>query len=64
VIKQQLTSKNYKPFVEEIEKYFSQSDVVLQDDRNTIKEVEFNNEIFVVKSYKVPILSTVLFIHI
>ena len=54
MIKQQLTSKNYKPFVEEIEKYFSQSNVVLQDDRNTIKEVEFNNEIFVVKSYKVP----------
>jgi len=54
VIKQQLTSKKYKPFVEEIEKYFSQSDIVLQDDRNTIKEVEFNNKVFVVKSYKVP----------
>ena len=54
MIKQQLTSKNYKPFVEEIEKYFSQSDIVLQDDRNTIKEVEFNNKAFVIKSYKVP----------
>ncbi|MBC8147630.1 MAG: hypothetical protein H8E98_06565 [Bacteroidetes bacterium] len=54
MIKQQLTSKKYKPFAEEIEKYFSQSGVVLQDDRNTIKEVEFNNEVFVVKSYKVP----------
>lgn len=54
MIKQQLTSKKYKPFAEEIEKYFSQSSVVLQDDRNMIKEVEFNNEVFVVKSYKVP----------
>ncbi len=54
MIKQQLTSKNYTPFVEEIEKYFSQSDIVLQDDRNTIKEVEFNSKAFVIKSYKVP----------
>lgn len=42
------------PFANEIEKYFSESNVVLQDDRNTIKEVEFNNKVFVVKSYKVP----------
>jgi len=54
VIKQQLISTDYKPFAEEIERYFSQSSIVLQDDRNTIKEVEFNNIIFVVKSYKVP----------
>jgi serine/threonine protein kinase len=54
VIKQQLISTDYKPFAEEIERYFSQSSIVLQDDRNTIKEVEFNNEVFVVKSYKVP----------
>ena len=54
MIKQQLISTDYKPFAEEIERYFSQSSIVLQDDRNTIKEVEFNNIIFVVKSYKVP----------
>jgi serine/threonine protein kinase len=54
VIKQQLASTDYKPFAEEIERYFSQSSIVLQDDRNTIKEVEFKNIIFVVKSYKVP----------
>jgi serine/threonine protein kinase len=54
VIKQQLISTDYKPFAEEIERYFSQSSIVLQDDRNTIKEVEFNNIVFVVKSYKVP----------
>ena len=54
MIKQQLISTDYKPFAEEIEKYFSQSSIVLQDDRNTIKEVEFNNIVFVVKSYKVP----------
>jgi len=54
VIKQQLASTDYKPFAKEIEKYFFQSTVVLQDDRNTIKGVEFNNKVFVVKSYKVP----------
>ena len=54
MIKQQLISTDYKPFAEEIEKHFSQSSIVLQDDRNTIKEVEFNNIVFVVKSYKVP----------
>jgi serine/threonine protein kinase len=54
VIKQQLASTDYKPFAEEIERYFSQSSIVLQDDRNVIKEVEFNNKFFVVKSYKVP----------
>jgi len=54
VIKQKLISKDYIPFANEIEKYFSESNVVLQDDRNTIKEVEFNNLVFVVKSYKVP----------
>ena len=54
MIKQQLISTDYKPLAEEIERYFSQSSIVLQDDRNTIKEVEFNNIVFVVKSYKVP----------
>ena len=54
MIKQQLISTDYKPFAEEIERYFSQSSIVLQDDRNVIKEVEFNNKFFVVKSYKVP----------
>ena len=34
--------------------YFSQSNVVLQDDRNTIKVVEFNNEPLVIKSFKRP----------
>ena len=54
MIKQQLISTDYKSFAKEIERYFSQSGVVLQDDRNTIKEVEFNSKVFVVKSYKVP----------
>lgn len=54
MIKQKLTSQDYEPFTEEIERYFSQSDIVLQDERNTIKEVKFNNKIFIVKSYKVP----------
>ena len=38
----------------DIDRYFSCSDVILQDDRNTIKEVEFNGEVLVVKSYKLP----------
>ena len=54
MIKQQLISTDYKPFAEKIERYFSQSSVILQDDRNIIKEVEFDNKVFVVKSYKVP----------
>jgi len=54
MIKQQLINKSYKPLVEEIERYFFESDVVLQDDRNIIKEVEFNDKVLVVKSYKVP----------
>lgn len=54
MIKQQLISTDYKPFAENVERYFSQSSIVLQDDRNTIKEVEFNNMVFVVKSYKIP----------
>ena len=54
MINQQLISKSYKPLAEEIEKYFSESSIVLQNDRNTIKEITFNNKILVVKSYKVP----------
>lgn len=54
MIKQKLISKDYTPFAREIEKYFSESDAVLQNDRNTIKEVKFNYKAFVVKSYKVP----------
>jgi len=54
MIKQQITSEKYRPLVEEIEKYFSKSSVILQDERNTIKEVDFNNEKLVVKAYKKP----------
>lgn len=52
MIKQQLTHTDYQPLVDEIEHYVAQSNIVLQDDRNTIKEIIFNNEVLVVKSYK------------
>jgi serine/threonine protein kinase len=54
MIKQQLIHSSYQPLANEIERYFAQSNTLLQDDRNTIKEVVFNNEILVVKSYKQP----------
>ncbi|CAB5496288.1 hypothetical protein THERMOT_489 [Bathymodiolus thermophilus thioautotrophic gill symbiont] len=52
MIKQQLIHSDYQPLANEIERYFAQSSTILQDDRNTIKEVVFNNETLVVKSYK------------
>ncbi|MBA5248711.1 MAG: hypothetical protein FE834_04130 [Gammaproteobacteria bacterium] len=52
VVKQQLIDARYQPLVDGIECYFAQSNVVLQDDRNTIKEVVFERETLVVKSYK------------
>jgi len=52
MIKQQLIHADYRPLADKIEYYFAQSNIVLQDDRNTIKEVVFNNKVFVVKSYK------------
>ncbi len=52
MIKQQLIHTDYQPLVDKIEYYFAQSDIVLHDARNIIKEVDFNNEMLVVKSYK------------
>jgi serine/threonine protein kinase len=54
VIKQQLINKKYKPLVDNIDRYFMESNVVLQDDRNMIKVIDFNNESLVIKSYKKP----------
>jgi hypothetical protein len=39
MIKQQLIHSSYQPLANEIERYFAQSNTLLQDDRNTIKEV-------------------------
>ncbi len=50
----QLVNDDYQPLVVDIEKYFGQSQVVLQDARNLIKEIEFNAQRLVVKSFKVP----------
>ncbi|CAB9543911.1 hypothetical protein [uncultured Gammaproteobacteria bacterium] len=52
MVKQQLIHSNYQPLANEIEHYFAQSNTILHNDRNIIKEVEFNNETLVVKSYK------------
>ena len=54
MIKIQVSNANYQSLVNEIEGCFSRSNVVLQDERNTIKEVKFGNEVLVVKSYKIP----------
>lgn len=52
MIKQQLIDVRYQPLINEIECYFAQSKVVLQEDRNIVKEVVFGQETLVVKSYK------------
>jgi len=64
VIKVELSHNSYQSLVSDIDRYFSCSDVVLQDDRNTIKEVEFNGEVLVVKSYKEPsIISSFIYTY-
>lgn len=54
VIKQQIIDAKYKSLVEDIDCFFLESNVILQDDRNIIKVVNYNNEPLVVKSYKKP----------
>jgi len=56
MIKQKIISKKYKPLVDDIERYFFESNVILQNERNMIKVIDFNNESLVIKSYKRPIL--------
>jgi len=48
--------KDCEAFIVDIETRFEQSECVLQDARNKIKKVEFNNENYVVKSFKKPSL--------
>ena len=54
MIRQQIINKKYKPLVKDVERYFLESKVILQNDRNMIKVVDFNNELLVIKSYKKP----------
>lgn len=54
MIKTQLSSVNYQWLVDNIKSSFDKSNVVLQDDRNTIKVLEFNQKKLVVKSFVVP----------
>jgi serine/threonine protein kinase len=54
VIKQQAINNKYNSLVKDVERYFLESKIVLQDDRNMIKVVDFDNELLVIKSYKKP----------
>ena len=58
MIQQKVSNKKYKPLIDNIDHYFSDSRVVLQDDRNMIKVVNYNNEPLVIKSYKKPSIFT------
>lgn len=43
-----------KPFIENIDQYFQASSEVLYDQRNVIRVVNYENEDYVVKAFKVP----------
>ena len=43
-----------QPFLENIELYFQESLYTLYEDRNVIRVVDYENESYVVKSFKVP----------
>ena len=43
-----------KPFIENIQSYFKESTHVLYDQRNIIRVVNYDNEDYVVKAFKVP----------
>lgn len=46
--------KHLKPFIENIDQYFQASSHVLYDQRNVIRVVNYENENYVVKAFKVP----------
>ena len=54
MIKQQAINNKYNSLVKDVERYFLESKIVLQDDRYMIKVVDFDNELLVIKSYKKP----------
>ncbi len=56
MIKKQLNSPDYQTLADDIEDYFNNSNIILQNARNTIKEIEFKGQKLVVKSFKKPIL--------
>lgn len=51
---QQLIDNQYLDLITNIEQYFASSDIVIYADRNTLKQVTFNNKVFIVKSFKQP----------
>jgi hypothetical protein len=54
--KQQLINNDYQLLFSQIDQYFSSSHNVLHNARNKIKEVDFNREPLIVKSFKKPSL--------
>lgn len=56
MIKSQSQDHHYQLLISQIQHYFKNSTLVLQDDRNTIKEIEFAQKTLIVKSFKIPIL--------
>lgn len=55
MLKIALNNSKYQPLIEKIEDYFTTSNIVLQDRRNIIKEIDFDGEKLVVKVFKQPI---------
>ena len=49
-----ISTDHYLPFIDEIEKQFKNSDVLIHDARNQIKLIDYAGEKLVVKSFKVP----------
>lgn len=56
MIKNSSNNDDYQLLIDKVDTYFNDSNIVLQDDRNTIKEIEFNGQKLVIKSFKKPIL--------
>lgn len=54
MIRQKIINNKYKSLVDNIDRFFLESNTILQDDRNMIKVVNYKNESLVVKSYKKP----------
>ena len=52
--KSQLSHNKYQPLLDDIKQYFASSEIVLHDVRNKLKEVDFNDESLIIKSFKKP----------
>lgn len=52
MIKYQIIDTKYRDLVLNIDDYFTQSKTIIYQDRNQLKEVEFNGELLIIKSFK------------